>query len=157
MCTFVVRLFADKCRCAFAIHGLFTILRGVLRRILLSLHLPLMKYSESLENLDKCCICDFFIDLIVIMEKLNDNPCALAIVLQGNHSHDVSGIFSSYVGKQHQWWKALIIINQILNPSMIFFCQFLQGSLENLSQRTRTAAAFSQATRWRSIGFSIVP
>ena len=38
MCTFVVRLFADKCQCAFAIHGLFTILRGVLRRILLSLH-----------------------------------------------------------------------------------------------------------------------
>ena len=53
------------------------------------------------------------------MEKLNDNPCALAIVLQGNHSHDVAGIFGSYVGKQHQWWKALIIITQSFDDILL--------------------------------------
>ena len=94
MFTFVVRLFADKCRCAFAIHELFTILRGV-SRILLSLHFAFHEIFRIFGKFGQNCIYDLFIDLIVIMEKLNDNPCALAIVLQGNHSHDVAGIFGS--------------------------------------------------------------
>ena len=77
-----------------------------------------MKYSESLENLDKFCIYDLFIDLIVIMEKLNDNPCALAIVLQGNHSHDVAGIFGSQENNISDGKRSLFNNTQILNPSI---------------------------------------
>ena len=57
----------------------------------------------------------------------------------------------------HQCRRPKIRKKQSILFSYIMLMCFLQGSLENLSQRTRTAAAFSTATRWRSIGFSIVP
>ena len=55
---------------AFAIHEIFTGLRGAFR-ILLNTNAFLNKFDNSTK-----------VNLVVIMEKLYDDPCALTIVLQ---------------------------------------------------------------------------
>ena len=75
LCSFAVGVLATKGH-AFANHEIFTRLRGVFG-------IQLNTAAFQLDN------------LVVIVKQLYDDPGALAIVLQGNHSHDVCRIFCS--------------------------------------------------------------
>ena len=75
---------------AFANHEIFTRLRGVFG----------IQLNTAAFQLDKKGVWDTTqhwtkLNLVVIVKQLYDDPGALAIVLQGNHSHDVCRIFCS--------------------------------------------------------------
>ena len=89
LCSFAVGVLATKGH-AFANHEIFTRLRGVFG----------IQLNTAAFQLDKKGVWDTTqhwtkLNLVVIVKQLYDDPGALAIVLQGNHSHDVCCIFCS--------------------------------------------------------------